>query len=358
MMKTSVVIATYNGSRFILEQLNSIINQTVLPDEIVISDDGSSDSTIKFVQSFFEQHANLPIQFQLIMNEPNNRGILGNFQNAVNNSSGKYVFFCDQDDVWFPNKIERLVNILDSHNEQVVIHNAQILKESDDGSFSPIEKHLMGAYPFDSDGLYKIDGSAHVWPSFYYCIIQGMCVCAKRDYLLSISPFSKGSNHDNWVLFCASADDTLLAVKDDLAYYRIHKNNSCGIAEYKKRRSLWEKTKSFDRQGKESILRQYIWYMDASSYLGNRQIPDRRAMHLISFFAYKRVAAISKNKISAILDLSKEYRKGAYEIDRPIVFLHDIVFVLMHTRKTRTQYIKTFYKQLRTQSNKEKENSN
>ncbi len=60
-MKTSVVIATFNGSRFIQEQLDSIINQTILPDEIVISDDGSTDSTVELIQSFFGKHNDLPI---------------------------------------------------------------------------------------------------------------------------------------------------------------------------------------------------------------------------------------------------------------------------------------------------------
>lgn len=195
------------------------------------------------------------------------------------------MFFCDQDDIWFPNKIERLVDILDSCNEQVVIHNARVLKETEDGTFRLIDKHLMNDYPFDSNGFYKIDGSTQVWPAFYCnCIIQGMCCCAKRDYLLSVSPFSKATNHDVWVLFCAIADNTLLAIKDDLAYYRIHKNNTAGIPEFKKKRPLREKITSFDQIGKDSIRQQYLWYTDTSLYLGLRDIPDDIAKLLILFY--------------------------------------------------------------------------
>ena len=90
-MKTSVVIATYNGSRFITEQLESIIHQTVLPSEIVISDDGSTDSTIELIQSFRERIKDLPIQVKLIKND-SDHGVLGNFQNAAIHANGDYIF--------------------------------------------------------------------------------------------------------------------------------------------------------------------------------------------------------------------------------------------------------------------------
>ena len=350
-MKTSVVMATYNGSRFIYEQLDSIINQTVLPDEIIISDDGSTDSTIELIQSFFEQHSDLPIQFQLVLNDSNNHGVVGNFQNAVDHSSGEYVFFSDQDDIWLPNKIERLVDILDSCDEQVVIHDAQILKEADDGSFHKIDKHLLNNYSFNSDGLYKFDGPAQACLAFYCgCITAGMCSCIKRDYLLSVSPFSKASCHDDWIQFCALADDTLLAVKDILALYRIHDNNTCGIPEFKKKRSLFQRIVSFDDKGKESIRKQYLWYADTSSYFKKTDYLDDRVKLLISFFGDSRVTAISKGKIGAICDLVKAYHEGAYEIDRFIVFLHDITFVLMHSRKTRMQFVEDFQSQTRPQN--------
>ena len=352
-MKTSVVMATYNGSRFIQEQLDSIIAQTILPGEIIVSDDGSTDSTVELVQSFFKKHADLPIKYQLVINDEKNHGVCGNFQNAVNYSNGEYVFFCDQDDVWFPNKIERLVSVLDSCREEVVIHDAQILKEFDDGSFCPIDKYLISSYPFDSNGLYKINGPDNVCLAFYCgCITAGMCSSIKRDYLLSVTPFSKSSCHDDWIQFCALADNTLLAINDKLAFYRIHKNNTYGISEFKKKESLWNKLRSYDFKGKESIRKQFLWYADTSSYLGNMETLDDRVKLLISFFAKNRVDAISKRKVSAIFCLVKAYFEGAYEIDRASVFFHDVVFVLMHSRKARKSYIDSLRNQMRAQSKK------
>ena len=349
-MKSSVIIATFNGERFILEQLNSIISQTILPSEIVISDDGSTDNTIAIITSFFEQHNDLPVYFQLVFNKNDNHGVLGNFQNAYVNSHGDYVFFCDQDDIWFDNKIEKCISALEAANEQVLIHNAQVLKETEEGSFLPLNKHLLDKTSDDSERIYKINGSSYIWSSFYYCIIQGMCICAKRDYLNSIMPFSKGSNHDNWILFCAIADDTMLAITDDLAYYRIHMENTCGISEFKKNRPLLDRLSTFDKKGKESIIKQYIWYKDTSTYLKNRTVTDDQVKTMIQFFSQKRIEAISKNKLLASHDLIQAYHSGAYKIDGKLLFFHDIALVWLHSRKTRKALVDNLDDQLRQNS--------
>ena len=333
-MKTSVIIATYNGARFIKEQLDSIINQTELPSEIVISDDGSTDSTVEIIRQFFAQHDDLPIQYKSVKNE-GNHGVLGNFQNAAIYAEGDYIFLCDQDDIWFPNKVERMVEVMDSHDENVYIHNAQVIIEGNENEFKTSDRHLLGNFPFDSNGLYKVNGSDQVWPSFYYCIVQGMCTCIKKDYLKTILPFSKGSNHDNWILFCACADDTLLAVRDDLAFYRIHSNNTCGIQEYKKKRPLSDRIATFDKKGKESILKQYVWYKDTSAYIKDREIKDDKIKILISFFTQDRIKALSGNRISGLIQFLKSDKEGAYSIDGRIILLHDIEYLLLHSRKNR-----------------------
>ena len=346
-MKTSVVIATYNGSRFIEDQLTSILHQTVLPSEIVVSDDGSTDSTVEVVRSIYQQNKDLPIDFKLVINNSGSHGVQKNFQNAVINSTGDYIFFCDQDDVWLPNKIERLVSVLDRCEEQVIIHNAQVIQETAEGSFQLIDRYLMGPYPFGSDGLFKIDGPSQVWFAFYTCAIQGMCMCAKRNYLLKIMPFSNGLYHDYWTLFCAAADNSLLAVADVLAYYRIHKNNTAGISELRKKRSIFARISTFDRRGSSSIVDQYTWYIDTSAYLDTRPILNDKVNQLISFFTKERITAIAQNKIHATISLFDAYKKGAYSIDGKIIFIHDLAYVWMHTKKTRLKLLSKLGSNLR-----------
>ena len=92
-------MATYNGEQFILEQLESIVNQSVLPNEIVISDDGSSDKTVSIVNQFMQEHKNDGIDIRLIKNQKGKRGVLGIFENAIINTTGDIIFLSDQDDI-------------------------------------------------------------------------------------------------------------------------------------------------------------------------------------------------------------------------------------------------------------------
>lgn len=103
---TSVVVGTYNGEKYILEQLNSILNQSVLPNEIIISDDGSTDRTIELIDCFIKDNKLNNCLF--LKNK--NQGITTNFQSALDKVTGDIVFLCDQDDIWNSTKIEVILN--------------------------------------------------------------------------------------------------------------------------------------------------------------------------------------------------------------------------------------------------------
>ncbi len=102
----SVVVCTYNGERYLKEQLDSLLIQTYRPLEIIISDDGSSDSTRQIIEKFRSAHAGLVKVLE-------NKAALDlnlNFMNAFKHASGEYIFPCDQDDVWKEDKVEMLIS--------------------------------------------------------------------------------------------------------------------------------------------------------------------------------------------------------------------------------------------------------
>lgn len=109
-MIISVAMATYNGEKYIYEQLESINNQTRKVDEVIISDDGSADNTILICETYIKQN-NLK-NWKIVYNNNEKHGIYFNFCNAMKSCSGDYIVLCDQDDIWLPYKIEELEKII------------------------------------------------------------------------------------------------------------------------------------------------------------------------------------------------------------------------------------------------------
>lgn len=105
--KVSIAMCTYNGQRFLAQQLQSFLDQTVQPDELVVCDDVSSDDSVAVVEAFA---ARAPFAVRVFRN-PQNLGYIRNFEQAIAQCTGGLVFLCDQDDVWDPRKIEKLRDV-------------------------------------------------------------------------------------------------------------------------------------------------------------------------------------------------------------------------------------------------------
>lgn len=106
-MTITIVLSTFNGSKYIVELLESIRNQTIAADEVLISDDGSSDNTAEIIKNYIEQHSLDKWNFQI--NE-HNRGWCNNFKSLIFKAKGDLIFPCDQDDIWELDKLEQMKN--------------------------------------------------------------------------------------------------------------------------------------------------------------------------------------------------------------------------------------------------------
>ena len=140
LMQISVAMCTYNGQKYLEEQLNSIAVQSLLPIELVICDDGSADDTAEIVRQF-SSTAPFPVHF--FKNE-RNLGSTKNFEKAVSLCVGELIALSDQDDVWVPEKLARLAAVL-AANPSVggVFSNAQLI----DGASRPLERLLWNEVP-------------------------------------------------------------------------------------------------------------------------------------------------------------------------------------------------------------------
>ncbi len=113
----SVCMATYNGEKYIKDQISSILSEISDEDELIISDDGSIDRTCEIIESFQDKRIKL-------FHNSSNHGVNGNFENALRHSNGDYIFLSDQDDVWISGKVEVCMKAL--KNNCCVVHDAII----------------------------------------------------------------------------------------------------------------------------------------------------------------------------------------------------------------------------------------
>lgn len=122
-MKTSVAMCTYNGAKYIREQLDSILNQSHLVDEIVICDDGSIDETIEIIKRI---KRNTAIPISIYINEPH-LGVNLNFEKAIKLCQGDIIFLSDQDDIWEENKVDTIIGYFSTHEDKNVVFGDAVL---------------------------------------------------------------------------------------------------------------------------------------------------------------------------------------------------------------------------------------
>lgn len=130
----SVCMATYNGARFIKEQIDSIIPQLSENDELIISDDGSTDGTLDIINSYNDErikvlHHQKNPEFAKIRHSRNFYYATSNFENALIHAKGDYIFLSDQDDVWMPDKVERMITMMRDNNADCVMCNFSLIDE-------------------------------------------------------------------------------------------------------------------------------------------------------------------------------------------------------------------------------------
>ena len=122
--RVSIAMATYNGEKYLKEQIDSILLNMSVNDELVISDDGSNDGTLQIIKNYADKDNRIKF-----LKGPK-MGIKQNFANAIKYSSGKYIFLSDQDDVWTSNKIEKVLDAFIMNKCTCVLHNAEIVDEN------------------------------------------------------------------------------------------------------------------------------------------------------------------------------------------------------------------------------------
>lgn len=206
-VRASIVMAVYNGEKYIKEQLDSIIVMLGENDEIVISYDESSDSTYEIVMQYKENDKRIKV----FKNELK-KGTGGNFQNAVNHCNGKYIFFADQDDVWLDDKINYVVKELEESGKAFAVHDGFIT----DKNLNIIGQPLFGGNKISTNPF-------RIWIK-NRGITLGCCEAFRSEYLPLICPFPN-DDHDVWSITICSIVGGIHVIYKPLILHRIHGGN-------------------------------------------------------------------------------------------------------------------------------------
>ena len=203
-MRISIALASYNGARFIREQLESFSAQTRLPDELVVCDDGSSDSTLEIVQAFARE-ARFDVRIE---RNPQNLGLNANFGRAMALTTGDIVLISDQDDIWYPDKIAVVEQaLLAQPSKLALIHDEHLVDAQG--------KRLAGSFL----GRVRQVG----YGDRYF--VAGNCTAQRRSLLSLILPFPPQVNYDSWIALLTDLLETRMVIERPLQSYRRHGGN-------------------------------------------------------------------------------------------------------------------------------------
>ena len=203
-------MASYNGAAYIKDQLDSILGQLDEADEIVISDDGSSDGTLEIIKEYQTAYNNVHL-----ISGPHD-GVIKNFENALRQARGDIVFLCDQDDIWKPNKVQMVLGGMRRSGANLIVHNAEIV----DADLRSTGRDVFG-WRGSRTGFIK---------NILKNSFMGCCMTFDREVLERVLPFPEGiAMHDWWIGLVSSCEFRVEFIEESLLLYRRHTANVSGL---------------------------------------------------------------------------------------------------------------------------------
>jgi glycosyltransferase involved in cell wall biosynthesis len=286
----SIALATYNGSKFLREQLDSIVIQTMQNFEVVACDDCSTDET----RQILEEYASKDSRFKVFFNK-NNLGFKKNFEHILSLCKGEFIAFCDQDDIWESNHLEILYNNIG--NNDCIGANSVIINENGISQ----NKTLLEYWPIHEMPQNEKELFQH---ELYSNVIQGTASLIRASLINQALPIPENIKyHDYWFALVAGLNEKCKYIGDVVLKYRRHSNNA---SEYQKF-TIWNAIKdlykfSKDRKG---------FYQDSLSMLNNlahqEQLPLDKQKFISDAIEFYTNLSENKNRFSTLWFYIKNY---------------------------------------------------
>ncbi len=205
----SVCLTTYNGEKYLLEQLQSILSQLSQDDEVIISDDGSTDKTLEIIEKIGDR------RIRAFKNQQS-KGVISNVENALKQVNGELIFLADQDDIWLPEKVSICTTALEQCD--LVVSDCFVT-----------DKELNITHK----SFYELNNSRqNKWKALIRNPYLGCCMAFHRKVLHKVLPFPKNiPMHDIWIGNMAAFHFNVKFIPDKLIYYRRHGSNTSTASE-------------------------------------------------------------------------------------------------------------------------------
>lgn len=275
--KIDILMATYNGEKYLVEQLDSIINQTYHNWNLLIRDDNSTDKTLEIIQNYHKKDKRIKI----LKDNKGNLGIVRNFEELLKSSESEFIMFSDQDDIWVENKLDMYLKMIEKiKNKGFMIHSDAILF---DKNKSNILKDTFISKKAINRGLENV---------FFNYFVQGATILISKEIKNFILPFPKEVYlHDRYIHLISELFFERIFVNKALIYYRQHGDNQIGAKNTI--RELLSK-RYFDERDRQLIKVIYNKY-------GSLLTEDKKKL----IEEYFKITDIEKNRFNRFLNLKK-----------------------------------------------------
>ena len=215
----SVVLTTYNGEKFLAQQIDSLLKQTYVDIEIIAVDDCSTDNSVAILNSFAEEHKNI----RIVVNE-SNLGYIKNFEKGCRLAEGEFIALCDQDDYWLENKIQRLMESIGDY--PMIYCDSIVCDENLDEIASTISSRVHYT---------SLDNCLQL---AIFCRINGHAILLRKSLFVATGPFLEVIPHDWWISYNALLNGGIKYLDEPLTLYRQHSTNACGVVGGKSKKDI------------------------------------------------------------------------------------------------------------------------
>ncbi|MEG2044548.1 MAG: glycosyltransferase family 2 protein, partial [Clostridia bacterium] len=285
-----VLLATYNGEKYISQQIESILSQSYTDFRLLISDDKSTDNTVNIISDIMKMDSRISL-----FTQQENLGYVKNFEFLMGKVTNSYFMLSDQDDVWLPNKIEVSLDKIQKTNALLVYSDLLVVDE---------KLNVINTSFWKSNNLFDKITKYNCYEMLMLSnTVTGCTIMANSNLLKQSMPFpiSKLVIHDYWLALMAMQKDAVAYIDTPLIKYRQHSNNQVGSGIKKEKfESFYDKRISFIDKKIQQI----------SIYIQNKQKFTKNAQHLNDEFldflnAKLKVKYISLTKLGIFFKVYK-----------------------------------------------------